>query len=113
MRNNLLILGLVVIAGLLVLSRNEHVVATDGLDRTRLPIAQPAPTPVTEVLPENVPLPTPWEVTAPEGAPNVIIVLLDDWRGCRLGYGQPGAIQTVCRDHVFVAGECYEARYHY
>ena len=84
MRNNLLILGLVVIAGLVVLSRNEHVVATDGLDRTRLPIAQPAPTPVTEVLPENVPLPTPWEVTPPEGAPNVIIVLLDD-----IGFGGP------------------------
>ena len=84
MRNNLLILGLVLIAGLLVLSRNDHVVATDGLDRTRLPIAQPAPTPVTEVLPENVPLPTPWEVTAPEGAPNVIIVLLDD-----IGFGGP------------------------
>ncbi len=84
MRNNLLILSLVVIAGLVALSRNEHVVATDGLDRTRLPIAQPAPTPVTEVLPENVPLPTPWEVTAPEGAPNVIIVLLDD-----IGFGGP------------------------
>ncbi len=86
MRNNLLILSLVVIAGLVALSRNEHVVATDGLDRTRLPIAQPAPTPVTEVLPENVPLPTPWEVTAPEGAPNVIIVLLDD-----IGFGGPSA----------------------
>ncbi len=84
MRNNLLILSLVVISGLVALSRNEHVVATDGLDRTRLPIAQPAPTPVTEVLPENVPLPTPWEVTAPEGAPNVIIVLLDD-----IGFGGP------------------------
>ena len=84
MRNNLIILGLVAVAAFVVLSRNEQVVATDDLDRTRLPIAQPAPTPVTEVLPENVPLPTPWEVKAPEGAPNVVIVLLDD-----IGFGGP------------------------
>ena len=84
MRNNLLILCLVTVAAFVVLSRNEQVIATDGLDRTRLPIAQPAPTPVTEVLPENVPLPTPWEVKAPEGAPNVVIVLLDD-----IGFGGP------------------------
>ena len=73
MRNNLLMVGLVAVAAFVVLSRNEQVVATDDLDRTRLPIAQPAPTPVTEALPENVPLPTPWEVKAPEGAPNVVI----------------------------------------
>ena len=84
MRNNLLIVGLVAVAAFVVLSQNEQVVATDDLDRTRLPIAQPAPAPVTEVLPENVPLPTPWEVKAPEGAPNVVIVLLDD-----IGFGGP------------------------
>jgi len=78
MRNNLLILGAVVVVAFVVLSRNEQVVATDDFDRTRLPVAQPAPAPVTEALPENVPLPTPWEVKAPQGAPNVVIVLLDD-----------------------------------
>jgi arylsulfatase len=84
MRNNLLILGLVAVAAFVVISRNEQVVATDDLDRTRLPIAQPAPAPVTEALPENVPLPTPWEVKPPKGAPNVVIVLLDD-----IGFGGP------------------------
>ena len=84
MRNNLLMLSLVVVVAFAVLSRNELVVATDDFDRTRLPIAQPAPAPVTEALPENVPLPTPWEVKAPEGAPNVVIVLLDD-----IGFGGP------------------------
>ena len=44
MRNNLIILGLVGIAVFVVLSRNEQVAATGDLDRTRLPIAQPAPT---------------------------------------------------------------------
>ncbi|MGB2360757.1 MAG: sulfatase-like hydrolase/transferase, partial [Luminiphilus sp.] len=84
MRNNLLILGAVVVVAFVLLSRNEQVVATDDFDRTRLPIAQPAPAPVTEALPENVPLPTPWEVKPPEGAPNVVIVLLDD-----IGFGGP------------------------
>jgi hypothetical protein len=65
MRNNLLILSAVVVVAFVVLSRNEQVVATDDVHRTRLPIPQPAPAPVTEALPENVPLPTPWEVKPP------------------------------------------------
>ena len=84
MRHSFLIIGVVAVAAFIVLSRNEQVVATDMMDRTKLPIAQPAPAPVTEALPENVPLPTPWELTAPEGAPNVVIVLLDD-----IGFGGP------------------------
>ena len=84
MRSNLLILSLVAVAAIVLLSRNEEVVAIDYVDRTKLPIAQPRPAPVTEVLPENVPLPTPWELKAPEGAPNVVIVLLDD-----IGFGGP------------------------
>ena len=54
------------------------------IDRTRLPIPQPTPEKVTAVLPADVPLPTPWEVKAPEGAPNVVIILLDD-----IGFGAP------------------------
>jgi len=54
------------------------------IDRTRLPIPQPTPEKVTSVLPADVPLPTPWEVKAPEGAPNVVIILLDD-----IGFGAP------------------------
>jgi arylsulfatase A-like enzyme len=54
------------------------------IDRTRLPIPQPTPEPVTSVLPADVPLPTPWEVKAPKGAPNVVIILLDD-----IGFGAP------------------------
>ena len=36
------------------------------------------------MLPSDVPLPTPWEVKAPESAPNVVIILLDD-----IGFGAP------------------------
>lgn len=54
------------------------------IDRTRLPIPQPTPEKVTKVLPADVPLPTPWEVKAPDGAPNVVIILLDD-----IGFGAP------------------------
>ena len=54
------------------------------INRTRLPIPQPKPEKVTSVLPADVPLPTPWEVKAPEGAPNVVIILLDD-----IGFGAP------------------------
>jgi len=55
-------------------------------DRTKLPIAEPRPEKVTKVLPSEVPLPPQWEVTAPEGAPNVVIILLDD-----VGYAAPSA----------------------
>ena len=58
--------------------------AVTDLDRTRLPIAQPTPEAVTQPLPADVPLPTPWEVKAPAGAPNVVIILLDD-----IGFGAP------------------------
>ena len=54
------------------------------IDRTRLPIPQPTPEKVTAALPADVPLPTPWEVRAPDGAPNVVIILLDD-----IGFGAP------------------------
>lgn len=63
--------------------QNPPLLAAD-IDRTRLPIPQPTPEKVTAVLPADVPLPTPWEVKAPDGAPNVVIILLDD-----IGFGAP------------------------
>ncbi len=65
-------------------SQSAGIDTAEALDRTRLPVPQPAPQRVTEALPENVPLPSPWSVSAPEGAPNVIIILLDD-----IGFGGP------------------------
>ena len=82
MRINNLVLGMAALI-LIVMFRVTDAAATD-IDRSRLPIPQPAPAPVTALLPEDVELPTPWEVRAPEGAPNIVIVLLDD-----IGFGAP------------------------
>jgi len=51
---------------------------TEGIDRTVLPIAEPQPTPITELDVRNAKAPPRFEVKAPKGAPNVLLVLLDD-----------------------------------
>ena len=47
-----------------------------GMDRTILPIQPPSIAPVTEMDARNVEKPEYFEVKAPEGAPNVVIVLI-------------------------------------
>ena len=54
------------------------VVSADGFDRTVLPIKAPARPTYTELDVRNATPPERFEVKAPEGAPNVILVLLDD-----------------------------------
>ena len=56
--------------------------SADGLDRTVLPIPEPDYPAVTEVDARNATAPPRFEVKAPKGAPNVVIVLLDD-----IGFG--------------------------
>src|SRR5512144_658446 len=53
------------------------------LDRTVLPIHAPAPPTFTELDARNAKAPPRFEVKAPTGAPNVLIVLIDD-----MGFGQ-------------------------
>jgi arylsulfatase len=48
------------------------------LDRTVLPIPEPEPAPITELDARDAKPPPRFEVTAPEGAPNVLVVLIDD-----------------------------------
>jgi len=55
------------------------------LDRTVLPIAQPQRPVYTELDARNVKAPPRFEVKAPAGAPNVLIVLIDD-----VGFGASG-----------------------
>ncbi|MGH8950526.1 MAG: arylsulfatase [Acidimicrobiia bacterium] len=55
----------------------------DDLDRTVLPIPEPEVPTFTELDVRNVEMPERFEVRAPEGAPNVVIILLDDF-----GFGQ-------------------------
>jgi arylsulfatase len=56
------------------------------LDRTVLPIAQPKPPTYSELDARNAKAPPFFQVEAPAGAPNVVIVLIDD-----MGFSVPGS----------------------
>jgi len=56
------------------------------LDRTILPIPEPTYAPITELDARHAKAPPRFEVTAPKGAPNVVIVLIDD-----IGFGHSSA----------------------
>jgi arylsulfatase A-like enzyme len=56
------------------------------LDRTVLPIPEPQPPLIAELDVRNAKAPPRFEVKAPAGAPNVLIVLIDD-----MGFGQSSA----------------------
>lgn len=55
-------------------------------DRTRLPIEEPIYPPITEPDIAKVPPPPRFKLTPPEGAPNVLVVLIDD-----MGFGASSA----------------------
>src|SRR6476469_7894020 len=61
------------------------------LDRTVLPIKEPTPQTYTELDARNATPPQPFEVKAPLGAPNVVIVLLDD-----IGFGAASTFGGPC-----------------
>ena len=64
----------------------EPASSPEELDRTVLPIPQPTYPPATELDARNAKAPPPFEVKAPEGAPNVVVVLIDD-----IGFGSAGS----------------------
>lgn len=57
-----------------------------GIDRTILPIKEPVNAAITEMDARNTQAPARFEVKAPEKAPNVVVVLIDD-----MGFGIPGS----------------------
>ncbi|MFO0689445.1 MAG: arylsulfatase [Myxococcota bacterium] len=76
--------------------------AADAIDRTVLPVAEPVPPTITEQDARKVTAPPRFSVSAPAGAPNVIVVLVDDF-----GFGQSGTfggpiemptLQTLAND---------------
>ena len=73
--------------------------AQEQLDRTVLPIAEPKPPTYSELDARNAKPPPRFEVKAPNGAPNVVIVLIDD-----IGFGGPstfgGPIRTPTMDRL-------------
>jgi arylsulfatase len=77
-----------------------------AIDRTILPIAEPAYAVVTELDVRNTQPPSRFEVTAPQGAPNVVIILIDD-----LGFGATstfgGPIPTPTLDKLAGGGLRY------
>ena len=56
---------------------------SEKLDRTVLPIPEPTYPPITALDARDVKPPPRFQVKAPSGAPNVVIVLIDD-----MGFGQ-------------------------
>ena len=80
--------------------------AAADLDRTVLPIPEPDNPAITVLDVRNATAPPRFEVKAPAGAPNVLIVLLDD-----MGFGQPstfgGPIHMPTADRLANAGLRY------
>src|SRR5438876_953162 len=65
------------VAALTALCASQDAVAQQ-VDRTVLPIPEPQPPVVTELSAREVSPPARFDVKAPQGAPNVVVVLLDD-----------------------------------
>ncbi len=62
------------------------------IDRTVLPVPEPKPPTITELDARDAKAPPRFEVKAPKGAPNVVVVLLDD-----IGFGQSSAFGGPCK----------------
>ena len=66
------------------------------LDRTILPIPEPKRQTYTELDARNVKPPQRWQVKAPQGAPNVVVVLIDDIGfGASSTFGGPITMPTL------------------
>lgn len=81
-------------------------ISAENLNRKVLPIAEPKQPTYTELDARNVKPPKRFDIKAPKGAPNVVIVLIDD-----IGFGGPstfgGPIQTPTLDRLAKAGLRY------
>src|SRR5688572_9186887 len=84
--------------------------AAGQLDRTVLPIPEPNLKPITVLDARNAKAPPRFQVTAPTGAPNVVIVLIDD-----IGFGHSsafgGPIRMPTLEKLAAAGLKYN-RFH-
>lgn len=80
--------------------------AAERIDRSALPIAEPKHPPIKELDARRAKAPPRFETKAPAGAPNVVIVLLDDF-----GFGQAspfgGAIEMPTLDRLAQNGLRY------
>jgi len=84
-------------------TKNSSTSMPGTLDRTVLPIPDPVFPKITEMDARKATAPPPFSVNAPEGAPNVVIVLIDDIGfGASDGFG--GAIETPTLDRLAADG---------
>lgn len=89
---------LVLLALLTAVVTLPSILQAGSLDRTVLPIPEPKPKPITELDARKVKAPPRFEVKAPAGAPNVLIVLIDDMGfGMSSAFGGPIHMPTVER----------------
>ena len=105
MKNQLLKIGFIFLLTMALgcqKSENDTSASTQvlgELDRTVLPIQPPTTEAITEMDARNVEKPDRFEVKAPEGAPNIVIVMIDD-----IGFGATstfgGAIETPTFDRL-------------
>ena len=83
----------------LLLMAAQNVFAEEApapIDRTKLPVAEPARPTYTELDARNVTPPPRFQVKAPAGAPNIIIILIDDLGfGAASPFGGPIATPTM------------------
>jgi arylsulfatase len=83
----------------MMLMVSATLLAQENINREILPIVEPEPQTYSELDVRNTKPPLPFNVTAPEGAPNVVIVLIDDLGfGATTTYGGP--IQTPTMDRL-------------
>ena len=82
----------------LLIGSASSVSAQAPLDRTVLPLHEPRPPTYTELDARNVKPPARFEVKAPAGAPNILIILLDDMGfGVPSSFGGPAQMPTLER----------------
>jgi arylsulfatase A-like enzyme len=78
----------------------------DSVDRTVLPVPEPKYPPITELDARNAKAPPRFQVKAPKGAPNVVVILLDNF-----GFGDAstfgGPIQMPTLDRLAKTGLRY------
>jgi arylsulfatase A-like enzyme len=108
--------GLLMLSGILAFSctRNNPdkplAVSGDGLDRSVLPIKEPVRPLYKELDARNATAPARFEVKAPKGAPNVVVILIDD-----MGFGVSeafgGPVTTPTMDNLSANGLKYN-RFH-
>jgi arylsulfatase A-like enzyme len=95
-KNNMKKANLLSIALILLFTMSSK--AQENINREVLPILTPEPKTFTELDVRNTTPPVPFKVTAPEGAPNVVIILVDDLGfGATETYGGPIKTPTMNR----------------